>query len=142
MQKLFSQCPACGGELVITECKCTNCQMQMRGEFQSGPLAALTNDEMAFTKVFLSARGNLSEVERILGISYPTIRNKLDEINNALNRIDGAADTRQAKGTVAPSVSSIAAADTRKDILQKVADGQLSPAEAVQKLQNAEEERD
>ncbi|MGD0854254.1 MAG: DUF2089 domain-containing protein [Dehalococcoidia bacterium] len=142
MQKLFSQCPACGGELVITECKCTNCQLQMRGEFRSGPLAALTDDEMAFTRVFLSARGNLSEVERILGISYPTIRNKLDEINNAINRIDGAAGSRQVKGNAAPDISSDAAANTRNDILQKVADGKLTPVEAVEKLRKVEGEGD
>jgi hypothetical protein len=112
----------------------------MRGEFSSGPLAALTDDEMTFTKVFLSTRGNLSEVERILGISYPTIRNKLDEINNAINRIDGASVSRRAKGDAAPDVSPDAAADIRKDILQKVADGQLSPAEAVQKLRETGED--
>jgi hypothetical protein len=139
MQKLFSQCPACGGELVITECRCADCRLQMRGEFGMGPLAALTDDEMAFTKVFLSARGNLSEVERILGISYPTIRNKLDEINNAINRIDGTSVSRQAKGDAAPDVSPDAASDIRKDILQKVADGQLSPAEALQKLRETGE---
>jgi hypothetical protein len=139
MQKLFSQCPSCGGQIVVTECKCTNCQLQMRGEFKAGQLAALTDDEMTFVKVFLSARGNLSEVERILGISYPTIRNKLDEINNALNRIDGASASRRAKGDAPPDASPDDAADVRKDILQKVADGELSPAKAVQKLKETGE---
>ena len=40
MQKLFNQCPACGSQLVITECKCPACQLQMRGEFQSGQLSS------------------------------------------------------------------------------------------------------
>jgi len=82
MQKLFNQCPACGGQLIITECKCPACQLQMRGEFQTGQLSSLSDETLTFIKVFLSARGNLTEVERVLGISYPTIRNKLDEINS------------------------------------------------------------
>ena len=134
MQKLFNQCPACGGQLVITECRCSVCQLQMRGEFQSGQLSTLSDDELTFIKVFLTARGNLTEVERVLGISYPTIRNKLDEINNILNRTDETAEIRQKKidNITEPKTTSIE--DTRKDILQQVADGRLSPAEAVQKL--------
>jgi hypothetical protein len=134
MQKLFSQCPACGGQLIITECKCPACQLQMRGEFQSGQLSTLSDDELTFIKVFLTARGNLTEVERVLGISYPTIRNKLDEINNSLNRINDATELRQKKLSNTLETNPTSTEDTRKDILQQVADGRLSPTEAVQKL--------
>ena len=134
MQKLFNQCPACGGQLVITECKCPACQLQMRGEFQSGQLSALSDDELAFVKVFLSARGNLTEVERVLGISYPTIRNKLDEINNSLNRTDDAAAIRQKKVDIITETKTVSVEESRKDILQQVSDGRLSPVEAVQRL--------
>lgn len=79
MQKLFNRCPSCGGQLLVTECMCTNSRLQMRGEFQLGQLSTLSDDELTFIRVFLTARGNLSEVERVLGISYPTIRNKLDK---------------------------------------------------------------
>jgi hypothetical protein len=136
MQKLFNQCPACGSQLVITECKCPACQLQMRGEFPSGQLSSLSDEALTFIKVFLSARGNLTEVERVLGISYPTIRNKLDEINSILNR---SSDTiiipDKANGSVAEKKAA-SVEDARKDILQQVQDGRLSPAEAVQKLKD------
>ena len=135
MQKLFNRCPACGGQLIITECKCPECQLQMRGEFQPGKLSALSDEALTFIKVFLSARGNLTEVERILGISYPTIRYKLDEINSVLNRTDAADELRQKTLDSIPAVKPVPAEETRKDILQQVADGRLSPAEAVKKLQ-------
>ena len=136
MQKLFNQCPACGSQLVITECKCPACQLQMRGEFQSGQLSSLSDETLTFIKVFLTARGNLTEVERVLGISYPTIRNKLDEINSILNRNS---DTiiipeKTAGNTADKKAASVE--DIRKDILQQVSDGRLSPAEAVQKLKD------
>lgn len=134
MQKLFNQCPSCGAQLIITECKCPACQLQMRGEFQPGQISALSDEAWTFIKVFLSARGNLTEVERVLGISYPTIRNKLDEINNVLNHTDAADELRrnQPGGTLEIAPTSVE--DTRKDILQQVADGRLSPTAAVQKL--------
>jgi hypothetical protein len=138
MQKMFSQCPACGGQLVITECKCSVCQMQMRSEFQSGQLSTLSDDELTFVKVFLTARGNLTEVERVLGISYPTIRNKLDEINNSLNRTDEVTGTREKRIDSITEPITTSTEDTRKDILQQVADGRLSPAEAAQKLREVQ----
>jgi hypothetical protein len=106
----------------------------MRGEFQSGQLSTLSDDQLTFIKVFMSARGNLTEVERVLGISYPTIRNKLDEINNVLNRTDETAETSQNKSSLVKETKTTSSEDTRKDILQQVADGRLSPTEAVQKL--------
>jgi len=138
MHNLFNQCPACGGQLMITECKCPTCQLQMRGEFQLGQLSTLSDDELTFVKVFLSARGNLTEVERVLGISYPTIRNKLDEINNVLSRTNETTATSQKKQSVALETKLTSAEETRKDILQQVADGRMSPTEAVQKLREVE----
>jgi hypothetical protein len=110
----------------------------MRGEFRLGQLSTLSDDELTFIRVFLSARGNLSEVERVLGISYPTIRNKLDEINNALGSADEAAELRQEKSSDLHTASPTSADESRKAILQKVADGQLSPTEAVQKLREVQ----
>jgi hypothetical protein len=110
----------------------------MRGEFQSGQLSTLSDDQLTFIKVFMSARGNLTEVERVLGISYPTIRNKLDEINNVLNRTDETAETSQNKSSLVKETKTTSSEDTRKDILQQVADGRLSPTEAVQKLREVQ----
>ena len=136
MQKLFNQCPACGSPLVITECKCPACQLQMRGEFQPGQLSNLSDETLTFIKVFLSARGNLTEVERVLGISYPTIRNKLDEINSILNRNNDTIILPDKTTGSAAEKKAASVEDIRKDILQQVSDGRLSPAEAVQKLKD------
>ena len=136
MQKLFNQCPACGSPLVITECKCPACQLQMRGEFQPGQLSNLSDETLTFIKVFLTARGNLTEVERVLGISYPTIRNKLDEINSILNRNNDTIILPDKTTGSAAEKKAASVEDIRKNILQQVSDGRLSPAEAVQKLKD------
>src|SRR5512142_917839 len=90
--KLFEQCPSCGEPLVITECRCPNCQLTMRGDVTPNQFSSLSMDHLTFVREFLRARGNLSEVEKVLGVSYPTIRNKLDEINLTLDAADAAAD--------------------------------------------------
>src|SRR5512142_3500535 len=96
MLKFFDKCPGCGGALVITACECTECGLEMRGEFRPPQFANLSEDQITFVRHFLRARGNLSEVEKVLGVSYPTIRNKLDEINRALESDDAAAAARPA----------------------------------------------
>jgi len=127
MINIFNQCPACGGPIIVTECQCLNCKLQMRGEFQLGQFSLLSEDQLAFIRVFLSARGNLTEVERVLGISYPTIRNKLDEINTALTKtIEKKPDGGQK--------ASPDGEEERRAVLQKVADGHLSASEALEQL--------
>ena len=135
MQNLFSKCPACGGRIIITECQCAECRLQMRGDFQPGWFSTLSEDELTFIRVFLTARGNLSEVERVLGISYPTIRNKLDEINKVLDRYGDANQSDLKYGTTVVAFGLEQSEEYRKDILQKVADGQLTPGEAIEKLE-------
>lgn len=137
MRKLLEQCPSCGGPLVITECKCADCQLQLRAEFWPGQFSALSEDQLTFIRVFLRARGNLSEVEKVMGVSYPTIRNKLDEVNQALDRAETAFASAQGTGTHAGAAQASAdpAAEARQAILQQVSAGELSAIEALDELQ-------
>ncbi len=135
MLKLFERCPACGGPLVITECRCANCQLEMRGEFQPGQFSVLTLDQLTFIRQFLRVRGNLTELEKVLGVSYPTIRNKLDEINLALDRAEIAPAAAAAPpDATQPSGSADPGEQVRQAILRQVAAGQISATEGVQRL--------
>ena len=136
MIRIFEKCPACGGQITITECRCGSCQLEMRGEFRTGQFSELSDDQLTFVRVFLRARGNLSEVEKVLGVSYPTIRNKLDEINTA---IDSAALVSESEKTDQPTRAetvSTTTEESRRLILQQVASGELSATDAVEKLLN------
>jgi hypothetical protein len=134
MLKLFERCPACGGPLVITECRCANCQLQMRGEFQPGQFSVLTLDQLTFVRQFLRVRGNLTELEKVLGVSYPTIRNKLDEINVALDRAEAVPAAAAPVDSAQPVGSADPGEQARQAILRQVAAGQLSATEGVQRL--------
>lgn len=136
MIDLFEHCPACGGPIVITECRCASCSLQMRGEFRPGHFSSLSGDQLNFIRVFMRTRGNLSEVEKVLGVSYPTIRNKLDEVNAALER-DAAAPDVDRGNLAAPAAPTAGPADdARRAILQQVASGAVPASEALQKLRN------
>ncbi|MGE5140010.1 MAG: DUF2089 domain-containing protein [Rudaea sp.] len=134
MLKLFDKCPACGGQIVITECRCRDCNLQMRGQFQPGLFSALSEDQLTFVRIFLRVRGNLSEVEKVLGISYPTIRNKLDEINGVLDTAEQPA-AEPVRAVPAPSTD--ATGEERRRVLQQVASGEITAAEALERLKNS-----
>jgi len=135
MLKLFGKCPACGGSITITEIKCPHCQLVMRAEFAPGPFSALSDDQFTFVRAFLRVRGNLTELEKVLGVSYPTIRNKLDEINATLDQADSPATGETASQMPAPEANANPFPGDRS-VLQQVAEGKLSPLEAVERLRN------
>ena len=80
-----NECPVCGGELKIEKVSCTDCDMQMTGTFYMLGFAGLTEKQLDFIKVFIKCKGNIKEVEKELGISYPTVKARLDEVAGALD---------------------------------------------------------
>ena len=135
MLKLFNQCPSCGGPLVITECQCPACHLQLRGEFTPGQFSAFSNDQLTFIRAFLKARGNLSELEKVLGVSYPTIRNKLDEIISLLDRTEIESTSVSKNMTSQSDVATRPDEALRKSILAQVAAGEIPAEEGLARLQ-------
>lgn len=97
MQKLISECPACGSKLRITSLHCAGCGMELRNDFALSPFDLLNAEQMRFLCAFLRQRGNMSSVQSELGISYPTAKKKLDDLLTALNLLE---DNRQDAKTV------------------------------------------
>ena len=84
MRKPLSNCPICGGELELVKLKCISCDLTLEGKLPTSRLASLSSDQQQFVEVFLLARGNIKEVEKELGISYPTVRKKLEDVIQTL----------------------------------------------------------
>ncbi len=85
MKKRFlGICPVCGGTLSITEFTCEGCGTKITGQFQACEFCNLSTDQLGFVKTFLRCRGNIKEIERELGISYPTVKNRLNQVIEAL----------------------------------------------------------
>ena len=80
----MTSCPICKGELLIREYLCPGCNVSFRGEFSNSWLAGLSPEQLDFVKLFITAQGNIKEMEKRLGISYPTVKNRLAEIIRAI----------------------------------------------------------
>ncbi len=75
-----SNCPVCGGALALTRLSCDGCGTELSGSFRTCEFCALTPMEREMLRVFLASRGNVKELERHLGVSYPTARARFDAL--------------------------------------------------------------
>ena len=125
MRKLIEACPTCdSAKLSITEVTCDACGTQVRSRYNRCPFCSLNEDQQTFLLLFVRSRGNLKDLEKTLGVSYPTVRAKLDEIVERL---------APPALTPAPPPESVPATlpDPRQAVLARVQSGELSPAEAL-----------
>jgi hypothetical protein len=92
--KLLGRCPVCGSDMAVTRLKCARCATEISGDFTPCAFCRLDKEQERLITVFLKTRGSIREVERELGISYPTVRARLEEALQAL----GLAPRARAKG--------------------------------------------
>jgi len=85
--RLISKCPVCGGKLRVVKLKCNQCGTVIENEFELSKFEYLGEEQLRFMEIFIMCRGNIKDVEKELGISYPTVRAKLDEVISALGYV-------------------------------------------------------
>ena len=86
MKQLPTSCPSCGAKLAVKKLRCANCQTEVEGLFPVPALGRLPQEDQEFVLQFVKASGSLKDMARLLKVSYPTVRNKLDAIINQLNQ--------------------------------------------------------
>ena len=79
-----SRCPVCGQTMEVTRLRCGHCETELAGNFTPCRFCLLEQKHMQFIEVFLRCRGSIKEVEKALGVSYPTVRNMMDAALAAL----------------------------------------------------------
>jgi hypothetical protein len=132
---VIATCPVCSDELTITRLHCRSCGSALEGEFGVGRFGRLDREQMSLLESFLRSRGNLKEMERELGISYPTVRGRVDALVRALGLADGGApleDSEAPDDTDAPLAAD--AATERRDILERLARKEIGADEAAAAL--------
>jgi hypothetical protein len=87
-----SKCPICQNDLAITRLHCPSCDTALEGRFTAGTFAHLSTDQMAFVETFVRCEGKITRMEEELGLSYPTIRNRLHEVIRAMGYEPGKED--------------------------------------------------
>lgn len=80
MKVLPAICPSCNSQLKVKSLICERCQTEIQGQYELPTLARLSLDDQSFILEFIKASGSLKEMAGLLRLSYPTVRNRLDEI--------------------------------------------------------------
>ena len=84
MNEVIGRCPVCSEKMVVTRLECPQCGTAIEGKFELCKFCYLSKEQRDFLELFIRTRGNIREMEKVLGLSYPTIRNKLDNLIAAL----------------------------------------------------------
>lgn len=117
MNKKLFECPCCSKELIIKEYECPKCKVNIRGSFAQDKFSKLSEEDRDFIEIFVMKRGNFKEIEKVLDISYPTVRNKLDKVIEALgHQVDASID--------------------RLEILKLLDEGEITSEEATAMLED------
>jgi hypothetical protein len=125
MRPIILKCPSCDGNLTVARLDCPDCEISIEGEFAPPTLLKLTGAQIDFVEVFIKNRGIIREVERELGVSYPTVRARLDEVIAALG---------YSPKTAAEVSTSDGSGSRRRAVLADLKEGKLTPDEALAAL--------
>jgi hypothetical protein len=104
-------------ELVVERVRLRRSDVAIEGQFELPPLARLTGDDQVFVAAFVRCHGSIKEMERLFGVSYPTIKNRLNRLAEQLDFVQ------------------VQARSTRQDVLEQLERGELTVSQALQILQ-------
>lgn len=147
MSKLLSSCPVCASKLGISELSCTKCSTTIHGAFDPCRFCSLAPEHLSFVEMFLRCEGNISRIEKEMGISYPTVRNRLAGALAALGMavLNGSADATQQSLPIDPLIPPQAeesaplrspeeTAERRREVLNALARGEMTADEVANAL--------
>lgn len=114
----ITECPFCKEKLKVKKLECVKCNLSLEGEFYTSPIIGLNEEQQSFVELFILNSGSLKEMAKILGVTYPTVRSRLDEIISSLKE-----EIKQRE-------------EYKDDILKRVEQGKISPEKAAEVIKN------
>jgi len=120
-KEVLGKCPVCDSNTEVTRISCNKCGTTIEGHFEVCKFCRLTPEQKSFIDAFIKCRGNIKEVEKELGISYPTVKNRLEDVAGALGH---------------KMVSEPQDTDKKKQVLDKLNNGEITVDEAIELLKN------
>ena len=117
-RNVLGTCPVCSSKLDVTELHCSDCDTTIKGTFKLDKFSYLSKEQKYFIEVFMKNRGNIKEIEKDLGISYPTVKKNLDNVINAL----GYGENVESQTL------------TKEEILDKLSNGVISSEQAMKMI--------
>jgi hypothetical protein len=124
MNPVIGKCPICSDNLEVTRLYCRNCDTEVGGHFALGRLFHLRPEQLAFVEMFIRCEGKINRVEQEMGLSYPAVRARLNEVIRALGYEVGEAGKEPISE------------EERTELLSQVASGEISAEEAIELLRS------
>lgn len=122
MNPVIGQCPICRQSLHVTRLQCRHCDTALEGHFSLGRLYQLSQRQLEFVETFIRCEGKITRVEQEMGMSYPAVRSRLEEVIRALGYEVGEGGDRPVSF------------EERQDILARISRGELSAEEGIELL--------
>ena len=120
-------CPICQSELEVVRLHCSSCDTSLEGHFAMGQFSNLTPEQMEFIFTFVRCEGKINRMEQEIGLSFPTIRNRLHEIIRALGYEPGKEES--------PEIE----AERRSNTIADLEAGKITAEQAMRILRGEEE---
>jgi hypothetical protein len=127
MYPALTRCPVCKNEMNVTRLHCPSCDTVVEGRFAAGHFANLSPEQLDFIVTFVRCEGKLTRVEGEMGLSYPTIRNRLHDVIRAMGYEPGKDE------------SAAASEEKRLTVLADLEAGKISADDAMRALRGEEE---
>jgi len=118
--EIIGTCPVCGEKLSVTQLSCRQCGTQISGDFALSKFHALNREELAFAETFLRVQGSIREMEKELGISYPTVKKNLETIIRKMG-------------------FEVKKKSAQQEVLEKIRNGELTVDEAITQIKTEQE---
>ena len=121
MHPVIGKCPVCGENMTVTQLHCRYCDTTIEGQFTLGRFYQLSPEQQQFVEIFVRCEGKITHVQEEMGLSYPAVRSRLNDVIRALGY--------EVKEEEPPMPT-----EERQAILQQLAEGKISPDEALEIL--------
>ena len=123
-------CPACDGRLVPRELACKDCGLVVKTQFAGNEFVGLDEDNLHVLRIFVACEGRIRDMERALGVSYPTVKSRLAALRNALGVGRAATETPRPRSTDQRASDS----DRPADVLGRLEAGEIDFDEALESI--------
>ncbi len=124
MNRIVGTCPVCSDEMRVVRLRCRGCETAIDGSFELARFLRLTPEQLYFVETFIRNRGKIKDVEEELGISYPTVVARLDEVLAALG-YEAERNEEEVQ-------------EARRQILDELSEGRVDAGEAAKRLREAQ----
>jgi hypothetical protein len=112
-----------GAVIEIDKVRLKDSGIVIEGPFALPPLAQLPAEDQVFVAAFVRCHGSIKQMEKYFGVSYPTVKNRLNKIGGQLSFVE-----------IEQSADSDARTETRSEVLDRLSRGELTVAQALERL--------